>query len=221
MAVISFATPKGGAGKTTAAALLTSVLSQAGTTVCAIDADPNQFLRRWVEGAKPRGVTAIGVTNDDDLLDQIEAAAKEYKFVVIDLEGTMNIGVADAIAASSLVVIPLQASQLDAEEASKVLKLVEKQRRMTQRNIDAVLLWQLSPAAITTRTETYLREQFKAANVPMLQTRLVAREAYKAMFAFNTTIFELSPSQVSDPSKAQANAEQYAQEIILRLKGRG
>lgn len=102
------------------------------------------------------------------MLDRIEEASRHYQFVVVDLEGTMNIAVADAIAASNLVIIPLQASQLDAEEATKVLKLVDKQRRMTQRTIDAALLWQLSPAAIVTRTETYLREQFRQANVSML-----------------------------------------------------
>lgn len=41
------------------------------------------------------------------------------------------------------------------------------------------------------------------------------------MFTFNTTLFELTPDQVSDPSKAQANAEEFVKEVIDRLKERG
>lgn len=44
MHVISFAKPKGGAGKTTTALILATQLSENGATVSIIDADPE----RWV-----------------------------------------------------------------------------------------------------------------------------------------------------------------------------
>ena len=47
MPTISFASSKGGAGKSTSAVLLATELAQHGTTVTIIDADPNQPVLRW------------------------------------------------------------------------------------------------------------------------------------------------------------------------------
>ena len=44
MPVIVFATPKGGAGKTTSALLLASELAARGATVAIIDADPEKWI---------------------------------------------------------------------------------------------------------------------------------------------------------------------------------
>jgi len=220
MAVISYASTKGGVGKTTAAAIAVSILSDAGVSLCVIDADPNQSLRRWAESSDlGQNVQIHGILNEDELLDQIEAAASENQFVLVDLEGSMNVALSDAIAASNLVIIPVQASQLDAEEAVKVLKLVEKQKRLTKRNIDVALLWQKSPPAIVTRTEKHIREQFLAGNVTSLNTRIVDREAFKAMFTFSSTLGNLTPDQVSDPIKAKLNAIDYVNELIEHVKG--
>lgn len=48
MPVISFANPKGGAGKTTTALLAATQLAEAGATVAIIDADPERVVsRKW------------------------------------------------------------------------------------------------------------------------------------------------------------------------------
>ena len=49
MPVITFSSPKGGAGKTTAACILASMLAEQGATVTIIDADPNQFVQEWAQ----------------------------------------------------------------------------------------------------------------------------------------------------------------------------
>jgi hypothetical protein len=47
MATIVFASPKGGAGKSTSAVLLATELASRGATVTVIDADPNKPLSQW------------------------------------------------------------------------------------------------------------------------------------------------------------------------------
>ena len=47
MPVISFVSPKGGVGKTTATLLLAGELAHAGGTVRIIDADPNLPIEDW------------------------------------------------------------------------------------------------------------------------------------------------------------------------------
>ena len=47
MPVIAFSSPKGGAGKTTAATVLATVLAERGASVTVIDADPNRNVVDW------------------------------------------------------------------------------------------------------------------------------------------------------------------------------
>ena len=47
MPVITFSSPKGGAGKTTAATILATVLVEQGAAVTIIDADPNKNVVDW------------------------------------------------------------------------------------------------------------------------------------------------------------------------------
>jgi len=47
MPVISFANPKGGAGKTTSALIPATQLSENGASVTIIDADPERWISQW------------------------------------------------------------------------------------------------------------------------------------------------------------------------------
>ena len=61
MPTISFASSKGGAGKSTSAVLLATELAQRGTSVIVIDADPNQPVLRWSrKPGKPENLAVIG-----------------------------------------------------------------------------------------------------------------------------------------------------------------
>ena len=103
MPVIAFANPKGGAGKTTSALLLASELAARGARVAIIDADPERWISQW--GAlpgKPATITILGDITEDTIVDQIEAAAAEAQFVVVDLEGTASLMVANAIGTARL-----------------------------------------------------------------------------------------------------------------------
>lgn len=47
MPTIVFASPKGGAGKSTSAVVLAAELARSGTNVVVIDADPNRPVSKW------------------------------------------------------------------------------------------------------------------------------------------------------------------------------
>ena len=92
MPVISFANPKGGAGKTTTALLLASELASKGARVSIIDADPEKWISQW--GAlpgKPANIEIIGEVTEDTIVDLIEDASTKTQFVVVDLEGTASL----------------------------------------------------------------------------------------------------------------------------------
>ena len=107
MPVISFANPKGGAGKTTTALILATQLSENGASVSIIDADPERWISQWGDlPGKPANVRVVGGVTEDSIVDLIEDEGKASQFVIVDLEGTASLMVANAIGMSDLVLIP-------------------------------------------------------------------------------------------------------------------
>lgn len=129
MAVITFATSKGGAGKTTTAAAIGSELALRGTRVVFVDADPNLHLKAWHDhGAMP--ATRLYEANGEDVLDVIDRAAGEGDHVIVDLEGAASQLVLQAVMKSDLVVIPTQLSNLDLREAHATRQVVRRADRL-------------------------------------------------------------------------------------------
>jgi chromosome partitioning protein len=222
MPTIVFVSPKGGVGKTTAALLLASELARA-TKVTAIDADPNHPIAAWAKGTKlPKNLSIIADADEDNIIDKIEEAAAKTPFVVVDLEGTAAKIVLLAVSQADLVVIPTQGSQLDAEQASRAIRVVKQQEKMTGRATPyGVLLTRTSPI-IRTRTMGHIQGGLVDAGVPVFKAQLNEREAFRAMFSFQRTLESLDPKEVPNLDKAIANAEEFAAEVIERLReGRG
>jgi chromosome partitioning protein len=138
MPTIAFASSKGGAGKSTSALLLASELAGRGGSVTLIDADPNQPISQWSKlPGLPSKLIVLAVT-EDTLLDAVDAAALKTQFVIVDLEGTANLMVAQAMSRADLVIIPTKGSKLDAVEAIKVIKFLKQQERAYKKAIPYV-----------------------------------------------------------------------------------
>ena len=126
--------PKGGAGKTTSAFLLSTALAKL-YHLTVIDADPNRPIATWAQGGNaPERLTIVSDANEDTI-ERIEDAAAETPFVIVDLEGT----------ASKIALY--QGSQLDANEASRAIRVVLQSEKMTRKALPyAVLLTRTSPS---------------------------------------------------------------------------
>jgi chromosome partitioning protein len=221
MPTIVFASPKGGAGKSTAAVLLATELAGFGAAVTLIDADPNKPLSQWAKRpGKPSNLIVLSDVTEDSIIETIEAASSETPFVIVDLEGTASMMVGYAMSRADLVIIPVQASHLDATEAAKAIKLVRAQERVFKRTIRYTVLFTRTSAAIRTRTLNSIEAEFEANQVPMLQTQLAEREAFRALFAFGGTLSGLDTSQVSNVAAAIMNARIYSNEIVNLLKAK-
>jgi chromosome partitioning protein len=218
MPTIVFVSPKGGVGKTTAALLLASELAR-GTQVTLIDADPNHPLQAWGKGAAlPPNLAIAADADEDNIIERIEEVAAATPFVVVDLEGTAAKIVLLAVSQADLVVIPMQGSQLDAAQASRAIRVVKQQEKMTGRVTPyAVLLTRTSPI-IRTRTMSHIHGGLADAGVPVFTAQLHEREAFRAVFSFQRTLEELDEKDVPNLDKAIANAEHFAAEVIERLR---
>jgi chromosome partitioning protein len=219
MPVIAFANPKGGAGKTTSALLLASELAGRGASVAIIDADPEKWISQW--GAlpgRPANVTITSDVTEDSILDQVEMAAAKAQFVVIDLEGTASLMVANAIGMADLVIIPTQGSSMDAKGAAKTIRLIRNQARMARREIAHAVLLTRTSAAVASRAIRNVRDQLDQAGIPVFETSIIERAAYRDILDYGGLLADLDRTQVSNVDKAIENARAFAGEVVARLK---
>ncbi|MBE9640437.1 ParA family protein [Salipiger mangrovisoli] len=219
MPVISFANPKGGAGKTTAALLLASALASRKARVTILDADPERWITQWSQlGDLPETVEIVSDITEDSIVDQIDAAARRASFVIVDLEGTASLMVANAVGMSDLVVIPSQGGSMDAKGAAKTIKLVRNQERMMRRQIAHAVLMTRTSAAVTSRSLKNVIGQLERAQIPVFHTPIVERAAYRDIFDYGGLLTDLPDDKVSNLGRAIENAEAFSGEVLARLK---
>jgi chromosome partitioning protein len=219
MPVITLSSPKGGAGKTTAATIFATILAEQGAAVTVIDADPNKNVVDWAKlPGRPANLTVIGEVTEETIVDEIEAAAAKSSFVIVDLEGTASLMVSYAISMSDFVVIPVQGSQLDAKQAARQMKLIKAQERIANRPIPFAVLFTRTNPAITPRTQRFIEERFTELAVPMFATKLFDREAFRAIFSYGGSVSALTEKGVSNLEAAFKNAHELTAELVERLR---
>ncbi|GJL59712.1 MAG: chromosome partitioning protein ParA [Nitrospirales bacterium] len=216
MPVISFASPKGGAGKTTAALLLATELAHTRKdfAVTLIDCDPRQWSVKWGQGGQvPENMTIIPKPSEKDILDEITKAKSKTPFVIVDLEGTNSTLVAFAISRSDLVVIPTQAGPMEGESAGDAIKLVKLQEQAFERKIPFAVLMTRMSAVIRSKIEKDLTAQMESASVPVFTTQLLERNAFKSIYAYQCPLWAL-PKSTYKLEDAKQNARAFAGEVI-------
>ena len=219
MPVIVFASPKGGAGKTTSAFLLATELAHRGLNTHVIDADPNHPIAKWhAGGGKAENLIVTSNDSEEKILEDIDAASKTSDIVVVDLEGTANLSVAYAISKADLVIIPSQRSTLDAEEAARAVALVKRQCNVTGRQIPVSILLTRTSPAIRSKGLKRMVNSLEKNKIDSFLTEVHEREAYKAVFDHKLTLNQITSSQVSGLDKARSNAANFAAEAMKKIQ---
>jgi chromosome partitioning protein len=217
MPTIAFVSPKGGVGKTTSAFLLSTALAKL-YDVTVIDADPNHPIQTWASGGNtPSRLQVVSDADEDTIIERIEGAATKTPFVVVDLEGTASKTVIYAISQADFVIIPTQGSQLDANEASRAIRVVLQSEKMTGRAKPYAVLLTRTSSSIRTRGLAHIQQGLIGAGIPVLETELNERDAFKAMFSFQQTLDQLSAAEVPNLDKAKANVEEFTREVLAKL----
>ncbi|GAB4532899.1 MAG: ParA family protein [Roseibium sp.] len=217
MPVISFANAKGGAGKTTAALLLATEVAARGKRVTIFDADPQKWISKWFDlPTSCPGISVVSEVSPASIAEQVLFAAEQSDFVIIDLEGTENLVVANALSVSDLVVVPIQGSSMDARGGAKILTLIKKLEKIVRHDIRHCVVLTRTNAAVTTRAMKAVQDFLAVQNIDVLMTPIVERAAFRDVMEFGGGLAGLDPSLVSGIAKARENAALYAAEILER-----
>lgn len=216
--------PKGGAGKTTSMLNIGLQLAKKGAKVALLDADPNNPLKEFASGGHcPENLLIIPDVNEDNIADKIREAAESVPFVLVDLEGTAAKIVVNALQQADYVIIPMRGSHLDAREAGKAIKLVTDQELAVRRHVPNYrlpysILFTCTAAAYETRNTAGLREDLQKMEIPMFETEMKDRDAFKSMFKFRRPLEQLDTALVPGVASAIVNAEAVTAELLVNLK---
>lgn len=115
MEVWTFATQKGGAGKTTLATNLAVRASAEGQKTLIIDLDPQESASKWWERREAENPQLVKIRPND--LEQALSMAKEQQYtqIFIDTAGHETLKHNNAILLSTFCIVPCQPSVADIE----------------------------------------------------------------------------------------------------------
>jgi chromosome partitioning protein len=216
------ANPKGGSGKSTLVLVLGLEFARQGTSLAIIDADPNAVIADWAARRVKAGLhvpfTIVSRPKEGEMVATIGELSQSHQFVLIDLEGTASRLLSRAFARSSLVLIPLNPSPIDARLAASAVQLVQEEGEALERSIPYRLVYSCYPAAIATRSFRRIDKENRDEQLPMLSEGLVQRAAFGDIFDFANTLEELTEDKTSGLEQARQNAYAVAQEVVNALK---
>jgi chromosome partitioning protein len=220
--VIAFISPKGGAGKTTAALVLALGLVERGQRVAMIDSDPNKPLVQWrtLPGA-PDGLSVHPAPTAHDIADaQRDARRVDPDWIILDTEGSVRGAMAFTAVRPDLALTPLAGSQLEAIEAIKAAEMVREFGRRGGRPLPHRCLLTRIPAAIRPRSLKGVVEHLRQHQIEFLPTALLEKEAFRALFSIGGGFAGLEAGGVGGVGTARKNADAYV-EAVLELMGQG
>lgn len=179
MSIITVATTKGGAGKTSLVRIILARLAASGIKVAAVDADFNHTLTDWVTTAAKHPITVHHELDETKIVPLIAELQSSHDVVVVDTAGAASQATIFAIGCADLVLVPVQTSSADIVEAIKTINLIKSASLMMKREVTArVVLTAVQPG---TNIAEHIEKEVAKANLPVLKTRLHRLVAFQEM----------------------------------------
>lgn len=186
---ISFASPKGGVGKSTSCLGITGALLAAGEKVRIIDFDQTETIWRWYSTspaaqAIPNLTVEKGPTEDlDTYIMDLYTNATDY--VLLDLAGALTDLTVMVAAFATLIITPAKVSEPDIIEASKMADKLNEVGTRLGKSINHRILLNEVPSSIS-KDEVDLIRQIDESDLKRFQTLVYRRSAYSKSFSRGT-----------------------------------
>lgn len=212
MSVITFASSKGGVGKTTSAIILGTILARH-SRVIMLDTDPIQTLSTWFDLAPVSGqLKVVAPPTDRGFIGALDRARETSDHVIVDTQGAARSLTAMAMGESDLVIIPMGDEYADAKQAIDTLAALRDEAGRRKREIPVRILFTRTKAAVKSRIQKSVNEQVRN-NIGAFTTELAERTAYASLHGHGGSLYDLDREEVSGVDKAIGNAELFADEV--------
>lgn len=211
--VITLATSKGGAGKSTLARSLAAHWLTVGHKPALIDADPQRTLASRHDPTGKLGAIPLAAEPEERVVEAIEELRGRCQPVIVDTAGFRNRTTICALVASDLAIIPLKPSAEDVDAAIATYDLITEINATPEREdrpIRTVMLLTMGmQGTVITR---HVRAQLEAEGYPLLKAEMTNRVAYP-----ESGIEGLSPT-ITDPDGAAARDIAAIAKELLNFK---
>lgn len=190
MPVIALLNQKGGVGKTTLSIHIAAELAMA-SKVLLIDADPQGSALDWSAQRQESARFSVVGFPKPVLHREIAALGSGYDWVIIDGPPRVNELARSAIAASDLVLIPVQPSPFDVWAAKDIIDIVNE-FSIPKPNLETrFLINRLFP---NTMLGAEVKEALASFDVPVLASTIRNRTEYAKAARAGLTALETEPS---------------------------
>jgi chromosome partitioning protein len=197
--IITLATSKGGAGKSTLARNLAAHWSNIGMRVAIVDADPQGSIitRHDPEGAlKKIHVIADPEEGVSNTIDELKAA---FDYIIVDTAGFRNKTTISALVATDFALIPLKPSADDVTGALETHNLIAEINKTPERVRNPIeyrmIMTMTQQGTVISR---HVRKELEGMGYLLLKSEMFHRVAYP-----EAAINGLSPC-ITDPEGAAA-----------------
>jgi chromosome partitioning protein len=202
---ISFASPKGGVGKSTNCLALAGALLARGDKVRIIDFDQTETILRWYTTSPamqqlPNLKVEKGPTSfDDHYVNDLWRTSTDY--VLIDLAGSLSDVTLLVASFATLTITPAKVSEPDIMEANKMAQKISAVAQRIRKPINHRVLLNEMPSSVS-KDEVDLIEQIDdAKNLARFSTIIRRRAAYSKIFSRGSLL------QLTEPLDLKATAE--------------
>jgi chromosome partitioning protein len=208
--VITLATSKGGAGKSTLARSLAAHWYALGHRPAIVDADPQRSLaNRYDPAGRLSGVPVIAEP-EERVGEVIEDLRRRHAPVIVDTAGFRNRTTIGALVETDLALIPLKPAVEDVDAAIATYDLIQEINETDERagrpiRVAMVLTMTMRGTVIA----RHVRLQLTSAGYPLLMAEMPNRVAYP-----EAGIEGLSPTTVDPDGAAARDIAALIQEIM-------
>jgi chromosome partitioning protein len=209
--IITVATRKGGAGKSTVTMQLAGAVSRRSPHVLVVDGDPQASAVQWSAAAEETpfpvpvvNLSAAGSRIDREIVKQIG----KYEFILVDCPPASDSPVPrSALRISHLALVPVIPSPLDLWGAVGIRHVIEDVQAVNPDLIARLVVNQCQEHTTIAREVTEALADF---GIPMCSTRIGSRTVYRQSAVFGQTVHDFG----SKAAQAIAEIEALTNEVL-------
>lgn|GEM_PF-476674 len=213
---IMVASPKGGCGKTTVAALLAQELARAGE-VLLIDGDRQGSSLLWftvarAHGSQLTGVSVEKVEGNDRIAERVKSASG-FIAVIVEVAGYAEATLALDAVACDLVVIPTQPHSLDCYQVVQIVKYLRDMERGGSPVRHKVVLNRMTAMTRNSVAAKAALNVLRNADVEWCRHALWERSVFAKVMT-GAALYELPLDRDGSVARAQNNLRAVVDELL-------
>jgi chromosome partitioning protein len=215
--ILTVVNHKGGVGKTTLVMQLAGTFARRGRKVLVVDADPQGTATRWAAAAPdgtpfPAAVVSLSAA-EGKVHREVAKFAEDYALILVDCPPAVDSPAPQsALLIADLALVPVIPSPPDLWAAVGLRQVLEHTRAVNSALQARLVLNALEPRTALAKDVLDLLREF---GIPLAQTALHHRTAYRQAAVFGGTVHTLGRKATA----AIAEVEALADEVLTVLGG--